>query len=84
MKATKGKWVGQPVLRTEDPALLVSGGQFIDDIILPGMAHAAYLRSPYAHAKITRLDISRALAHPGVFAVMTAGRNRLMVCSVHP
>lgn len=71
MKATGGKWVGQSVPRTEDPALLVSGGQFIDDLNLPGQAYAAFLRSPHAHAKIIRVDVSRAQAHPGVFAVMT-------------
>ncbi len=65
------KWVGQSVRRTEDRALLVSRGQFIDDLVLPGLAHAAYLRSPYAHAKILRIDVSHARAHAGVFAVMT-------------
>ncbi len=65
------KWVGQSVPRTEDPALLVSRGQFIDDLVLPGLAYAAYLRSPYAHAKILRIDVSRAQAHAGVFAVLT-------------
>jgi 2-furoyl-CoA dehydrogenase large subunit len=63
--------VGQPVRRTEDAALLVGQGRFVDDISLPGMAHAAYLRSYYAHARIVRIDVSRALAHPGVFAVLT-------------
>ncbi len=71
MTTTQGKWVGQSVPRKEDPALLASSGQFIDDLTLPGLAHAAYLRSPYAHAKIVRLDISRVRAHADVFAVMT-------------
>ncbi|HZT06044.1 MAG TPA: xanthine dehydrogenase family protein molybdopterin-binding subunit [Chloroflexota bacterium] len=63
--------VGQPVRRTEDLALLVGQGRFIDDVAMPGMAHAAYLRSPYAHARIARVDVRRAAAHPGVFAVLT-------------
>ena len=71
MTTTQGKWVGQSVPRKEDPALLASSGQFIDDLTLPGLAHAAYLRSPYAHAKIVRLDVSRVRAHADVFAVMT-------------
>jgi len=71
MTTTQGKWVGQSVPRKEDPALLASSGQFIDDLTLPGLAHAAYLRSPHAHAKIVRLDVSRVRAHADVFAVMT-------------
>ena len=71
MTTMEGKWVGQSVPRIEDPALLASRGQFIDDLTLPGLAYAAYLRSPYAHAKIVRLDVSRARTHAGVFAVMT-------------
>ncbi|MBV8087837.1 MAG: molybdopterin-dependent oxidoreductase, partial [Chloroflexi bacterium] len=46
-------------------------GQFVDDIHLPGMLHAAMLRSPYAHARIMRMDISAAAAMPGVHAVIT-------------
>lgn len=65
------KWVGQAVPRTEDPALLQGCGGFIDDLSLPGMAHAAYLRSPHAHARIAAMDVRRALEHPGVFAVLT-------------
>ena len=63
--------VGQSIRRTEDAALLVGQGRFIDDISMPGMAHAAYLRSYHAHARIVRIDVSRAQAHPGVFAVLT-------------
>lgn len=64
-------FVGRPIRRTEDAALLVGQGRFIDDLNLPGLAHAAYLRSFYAHARIRRIDVSRALALPGVFAVLT-------------
>jgi 2-furoyl-CoA dehydrogenase large subunit len=65
------KWVGRAVPRTEDPALLQGRGGFIDDLSVPGMAHAAYLRSPHAHARIVSINIRRALEYPGVFAALT-------------
>ena len=65
------KWVGQAIERVEDPRLLTKGGHFIDDLTLPGVAHAAYLRSPHARARIRHIDFSRALQHPGVYAVIT-------------
>jgi 2-furoyl-CoA dehydrogenase large subunit len=64
------KWVGQALERTEDRMLLTTGGHFIDDLTLSGVAHAAYVRSPYARAKIRHIDTSGALAHPGVYAVI--------------
>ena len=65
------KWVGQSVLRKEDKRLLRGKGQFIDDIKLAGMHHAAVLRSPYPHAKIKNIDTSRARELAGVKAVVT-------------
>ena len=65
------KWVGQALERSEDRTLMTRGGHFIDDLSLPGVAHAAYVRSPHARAKIRRIDVSRALAHPGVYAAIT-------------
>jgi 2-furoyl-CoA dehydrogenase large subunit len=65
------KWVGQALERREDRKLLTTGGHFIDDLTLPGVAHAAYVRSPHAHAKIRRIDPRPALDHPGVYAVIT-------------
>ena len=59
---------GASAKRKEDPALLRGEGQFVDDIHLPGMLHAAFVRSPYAHAKINSIDSSKALAIPGVLA----------------
>lgn len=64
-------WVGSSVPRVEDPALLSGRGQFIDDYHLPGILHAAVVRSPYAHAKVGPIDASAALAMPGVHAVLT-------------
>ena len=63
--------VGSPVLRLEDPALLKGKGRFVDDISLPGMLHAAFVRSPHAHALIRRIDTTAAGALPGVHAVLT-------------
>ena len=64
-------WFGASVKRKEDPALLKGEGRYVDDIHLPGMLHAAFVRSPYAHAKVGRIDKSAALAMPGVHAVIT-------------
>lgn len=65
------EWFGAAVKRKEDPALLRGEARFIDDIQLPGTLHAAFVRSPYAHAKIGRIDKTAALAVPGVHAVLT-------------
>src|SRR4051794_2688535 len=58
-----------PVPRKEDEALLTGQATFVADIAVPGMAHAAVLRSPHAHARILAVDASRARALPGVLAV---------------
>ena len=58
--------------RKEDERFIRGKGNYLDDIRLPGMVHGAILRSPYAHARILSIDTSRALAHPGVAAVVTA------------
>jgi aerobic carbon-monoxide dehydrogenase large subunit len=58
--------------RKEDERFIRGKGNYLDDIRLPGMVHGALLRSPYAHARIVSIDTSRALAHPGVAAVVTA------------
>ncbi len=65
------RWFGAPVKRNEDPRLLTGQGVFVDDIQLPGMLHAAVLRSPHAHARILRVDVRRALEHPDVVLVLT-------------
>ncbi|MBI2087970.1 MAG: xanthine dehydrogenase family protein molybdopterin-binding subunit [Deltaproteobacteria bacterium] len=68
---TGKKWVGRSIRRTEDKRLLTGKGQFLDDMKLPGMHHAAVLRSPYAHAVIKSVDPSEALKMPGVRGVLT-------------
>lgn len=65
------RYTGRRTRRTEDPRLLAGRGQFVDDIVVPKMIEGAVLRSPYAHARITSIDTSRALDLPGVFDVIT-------------
>ena len=67
-----GKYLGQRLKRNEDPRLLTGQALFVDDVQLPGMLHAAFLRSDYAHAWIKSIDPSAARQHPGVVAVYTA------------
>jgi carbon-monoxide dehydrogenase large subunit len=64
--------LGNRVLRREDPALLTSGGTYVDDLDLPDAAFVTYVRSTVAHARITETDVSEALTMPGVLAVVTA------------
>ena len=64
-------YVGQRVRRTEDPRLIKGLAHYVDDIVLPGTLHVAFVRSVYAHAKINSIDTSAALAAPGVVAVYT-------------
>ncbi len=66
------KLLGAPIKRLEDRRFLTGQGQFVDDIHRPGMLHAAVLRSQYAHARIRKIDISKAQALPGVHLVLTA------------
>jgi carbon-monoxide dehydrogenase large subunit len=58
--------------RKEDPRLIQGKGNYVDDIKLPGMLFADMVRSPYAHARITSINKEKALALPGVHAVLTA------------
>jgi len=63
--------VGDPVLRREDARMVTGRGRYVDDTVLPGMVHAAFVRSDHAHAKIVSIDASAARAAPGVIAVLT-------------
>ncbi|MDQ3861475.1 MAG: xanthine dehydrogenase family protein molybdopterin-binding subunit [Actinomycetota bacterium] len=65
------RYVGGGVPRKEDPALVTGEAHWTDNIKIPGMLHMAILRSPFAHAKITHLDVSGALEQPGVVAAFT-------------
>jgi aerobic carbon-monoxide dehydrogenase large subunit len=65
-------YVGAPLRRREDHRLLTGGSCFVDDIRLPGMVHAAIVRSPHAHARIVCIDAAAARQMRGVAAVLTA------------
>jgi len=67
----QGKWVGKRMKRKEDLRLLIGRGNFMDDIRLPNMKHAAILRSPYPHAWIKGIDTSEAVRLPGVRGILT-------------
>ena len=67
------KLIGATVNRIEDPRLLTGRGHFVDDVRLPGMLHAAFLRSVVPHGRILGIDTREAVALPGVVAVLTAG-----------
>lgn len=67
-----GTWVGADVPRREDPRLLAGRGRFVDDITLPRMLHAAFVRSTEAHARVTAVDLSEVREVPGVVAAFDA------------
>jgi CO/xanthine dehydrogenase Mo-binding subunit len=64
--------IGTSIKRLEDPRLLRGEGRYVDDVVRPGMAHAVIVRSTHAHARLRRVDLSRALALPGVIGGVTA------------
>src|SRR5690242_10317307 len=66
------RYFGARVPRLEDPDLLTGRGRYLDDIELPGTLEGAFVRSPHAHARISRIEKSAAEALPGVVAVFTA------------
>jgi len=68
---TAGTWVGRRLRRKEDARLVRGAGVFTADIRIPGVLHAAVLRSPFAHAEIARLDVAPALEVEGVVAAFT-------------
>jgi carbon-monoxide dehydrogenase large subunit len=66
------QFIGKRITRNEDPRLLTGQALFVDDIVIPGMLHAAFLRSDYAHARISSIDASAARERAGVVAIFTA------------
>jgi len=72
LPTSAARFVGKWVPRVEDRMLLTGRTEFVDNVTVPGMLHCAILRSPYPHARITRVDTSAAEALPGVAAVLTA------------
>src|SRR5215212_6539377 len=71
-QAVATRYAGARVPRVEDSRLLTGHGTFVDDVSRPGMLHACFVRSPFAKARINRIDTSAALALPGVQAVFLA------------
>ena len=65
------KMMGAAIKRKEDPRLITGEAKYLDDVQLTGMVYAAILRSPYAHAKIKRINTTKAAKQPGVVAVYT-------------
>ncbi len=63
--------MGHSMKRKEDPRFIRGQGNYVDDVTLPGMVHMAIVRSPFAHAKLKKIDTARALKVPGVLAVIT-------------
>ena len=63
--------IGQPVRRKEDFRLLTGRGRYGDDVSMPRMTHAVFVRSPHAHARIVSISKRAALTAPGVLAVLT-------------
>jgi carbon-monoxide dehydrogenase large subunit len=64
-------WMGTRLPRKEDLRLITGQGKYVADIVLPGMLHAVFVRSDYAHARLVSVDVSAALEAPGVVAVIT-------------
>jgi aerobic carbon-monoxide dehydrogenase large subunit len=72
------RYTGASIKRSEDPRILTGAGRYVDDIKLPGMRHAAFVRSPVAHARVLSVDASAARALPGVVAVFTGAELEAM------
>ncbi|MGR8949862.1 MAG: hypothetical protein ACU84Q_17600, partial [Gammaproteobacteria bacterium] len=67
--ATSTVWMGARLGRKEDRRFVSGQGKYLGDIVLPGMLHAVFVRSEYAHAKIVSVDASEAIKMPGVIGV---------------
>ena len=63
--------VGARVARKEDKRFITGAGRYVDDMVVPGMKHAVFVRSPHAHAEIKKIDVKKAQAMPGVVGVLT-------------
>jgi aerobic carbon-monoxide dehydrogenase large subunit len=72
------RYTGASIKRSEDPRILTGAGRYVDDIKLPGMLHAAFVRSPLAHARVLSIDVSAARALPGVVAAYTGAELEAM------
>ncbi len=76
------RWMGARLERKEDLRLVTGQGRYLADIVLPGMLHAVFVRSEYAHARITGIDVAAARALPGVVDVITGDEIKAQVKSM--
>src|SRR5438309_11210357 len=76
--------VGAKIHRREDPRLITGHGHYIDDFVRQGTAHAAFARSPVAHARIKKIDVTDASKAPGVVGVYTARDFKGQLAGTHP
>jgi carbon-monoxide dehydrogenase large subunit len=87
-RAQQGGYIGKPLRRREDVRFVRGSGRYVDDVVLPGLAWCAFVRSPHAHARIRSISTRAAAARPGVLLTLTAedwakaGHGELTV--VHP
>jgi len=81
---TPSKLMGAEVKRKEDPRLITGSSTYVTDIVLPGMLHLAFVRSPHAHATFTKIDARAALKTPGVKQVVTGEDIRRLAKAVPP
>ena len=72
------RYTGASIKRSEDPRILTGAGRYVDDIKLPGMLHAAFVRSPLAHARVLSVDVSAARELPGVVAAFNGAEMEAM------
>jgi carbon-monoxide dehydrogenase large subunit len=76
--------IGAKIHRREDPHLITGGGRYIEDLVRTGALTMVVVRSPHAHARITRIDSAAAKAMPGVVAVLTAADFKPLLSGTHP
>jgi carbon-monoxide dehydrogenase large subunit len=81
---TPSKLMGAEVKRKEDPRLITGTSTYVTDVVLPGMLWVAFVRSPHAHARITRIDARAALKVPGVRMVVTGEDIRKLAKALPP
>ena len=78
MGSNEMNFIGQSILRKEDVRFLTGVGQYTDDVNPPHHTHAYFLRSPHAHAKIGKIDVSKAKSAPGVIAIYTGREDNIL------
>jgi CO/xanthine dehydrogenase Mo-binding subunit len=70
MTTSQWKWIGRHFPPLEDKRFVLGKGRYVNDVVLPGMLHLATVPAPHAHARILRIDTSKAVRAPGVVKVV--------------